>query len=107
MEDQLEAEKKQIMKQFAKERAIIDAKVEIAEEDRKKLLEELEQKQVHAQQSKTDQQKLLRKIKNMEEKLLQGNEAMQKVMKQEQKLLKTTAMLEERRRQQLLMEQDL
>jgi hypothetical protein len=42
MEEQLEAEKQQIMKKFAKERAIIDAKVEIAEEDRKKLLEELE-----------------------------------------------------------------
>lgn len=91
MEDQLEAEKKQIMKQFAKERAIIDAKVEIAEEDRRKLLEELEQKQNQAQQEKTKQTKILRKIKNMEEKLLQGNEAMQKIMKQEQKLLKTTA----------------
>ena len=40
----------------------------------------------------------------MEEKLLQGNEAMQKVMKQEQKLLKTTAEIEERRRNQLIME---
>lgn len=48
MEDQLESEKRQIMKQFAKERAIIDAKVEIAEEDRRKLLEELEQKQNQA-----------------------------------------------------------
>lgn len=44
MEEQLEEEKRTIMKQFAKERAIIDAKVEIAEEDRKKLLEELEHK---------------------------------------------------------------
>jgi predicted ATP-dependent protease len=44
MEDQLEAEKKQIMKQFAKERALIEQKGEIAEEDRKKLLEELELK---------------------------------------------------------------
>ena len=58
------------MKLFAKERAIIDAKVEIAEEDRRKLLEELEQKQNQAQQEKTKQTKILRKIKNMEEKLL-------------------------------------
>lgn len=81
MEEQLEQEKKQIIKQFAKERAIIDAKVEIHEEDRKKLLEELEQKQNQAQTEKSNQQKLLKKIKGMEEKLLQGNEAMQKVMK--------------------------
>lgn len=83
MEEELEGQKKTIMKQFAKERAVIEAKVEIAEEDRKKLLEELEQKQVHAQEEKTKQMKLLKKIKNMEEKLLQGNEAMQKIMKQE------------------------
>ena len=44
MEDQLEQEKKQIMKKFAKEKAVINAKVELEEEDRKKLLEELEQK---------------------------------------------------------------
>jgi len=43
----------------------------------------------------------------MEEKLLRGNEEMEKAMKQEQKLLKSKAELEERRRQQLAMEQDL
>lgn len=48
MEEQLEAEKHAIMKKFAKERAIIDAKVEIAEEDRKRLLEELESKSAAA-----------------------------------------------------------
>ena len=95
------------MKQFAKERQIIDAKVEIAEEDRKKLLEELEQKQINAQQEKSNAQKLLTRIKKMQEKLLQGDEAMEKAMKQEQKLLKTKAEIEERRRQQLMMEQDL
>jgi kinesin family protein 3/17 len=69
------------MKQFAKERQIIDAKVEIAEEDRKKLLEELEQKQINAQQEKSNAQKLLTRIKKMQEKLLQGDEAMEKAMK--------------------------
>lgn len=58
------------MKQFAKERQIIDAKVEIAEEDRKKLLEELEQKTNNAQQEKSNAQKLLNRIKKMQEKLL-------------------------------------
>ena len=43
----------------------------------------------------------------MEEKLLRGNEEMEKAMKQEQKLLKSKAELEERRRAQLAMEQDL
>ena len=43
----------------------------------------------------------------MEEKLLRGNEEMERAMKQEQKLLKSKAELEERRRAQLAMEQDL
>jgi len=34
MEEQLEAEKKQIMKEFERQKANINAKVEIAEEDR-------------------------------------------------------------------------
>ena len=38
---------------------------------------------------------------------MQGNEEMERAMKQEQKLLKSKAELEERRRQQLKMEQDL
>jgi len=43
----------------------------------------------------------------MEDKLLQGTEVMQKAMKQEQKLLKSRADLEMRRRQQLQLEQEL
>lgn len=71
------------MKKFEKERAVIDAKVEIAEEDRKKLLEEMDAKSKLAQSEKSNQQKLLSKIKKMQEKLLQGDEAMEKAMKQE------------------------
>ena len=43
----------------------------------------------------------------MEGKLLQGTEVMKKAMKQEQKLLQSKAELEERRRQQLQLEQEL
>lgn len=43
----------------------------------------------------------------MEEKLLRGNEAMEKAMKQEQDLLKTKAELEDKRRNQLRLEQEL
>jgi hypothetical protein len=43
----------------------------------------------------------------MEDKLLQGTEDMQKAMKQEQKLLKSRAELEKRRREQLQLEQEL
>ena len=107
MEDQLEAEKKQIMKDFERQKASINAKVEIAEEDRQRLLAELESKNEAQQKEKAEQQKLVKRIKNMEDKLLHGTEAMQKAMRQEQKLLKSKAELEERRRQQLMLQQEL
>jgi len=107
LENQLETEKKQITKEFEKQKARIAAKQEIAEEDRQRLLAELEDKNKVQQKEKSEQQKLLKKIENMEGKLLQGTEVMQKAMKQEQKLLKTKAEVEERRRQQLLKQQEL
>jgi len=42
----------------------------------------------------------------MEEKLLRGNELMEEAMQQEKKLLKTKAEVEERRREQLRIEQE-
>ena len=44
MEEQLENEKRAIMKDFEKQKAKISAKVEIAEEERSRLLTELETK---------------------------------------------------------------
>ena len=49
----------------------------------------------------------LKKIKNMEEKLLHGSEAMEKALKQEQDLLKTKSELEEKRIMQMRLEQEL
>jgi hypothetical protein len=43
----------------------------------------------------------------MEEKLLRGSEAMEQAMKQEQELLKTKSQLEEKRREQLRIAQEL
>ena len=55
----------------------------MAEEEKQKLLEELKQKEEVQNKEKSKQQRLLKKIKNMEGKLLQGNEAMEKAMRQE------------------------
>ena len=55
MEDQLEAEKKQIMKDFERQKANINAKVEIAEEDRQRLLAELESKNEGQSKEKAEQ----------------------------------------------------
>lgn len=70
-------------------------------------MEELKQREDVANKEKSKQQKLLKRIKNMEEKLLHGNEAMEKAMKQEQDLLKSKAELEEKRILQVRLEQEL
>ena len=51
-----------MVKETEKKRQQIMAKTEIAEEDRARLLSELEEKQKAQQQEKSDQQKLLKKI---------------------------------------------
>jgi kinesin family protein 3/17 len=97
MEEQLEREKLDIKKKFEKQRLKIQAQAEMAEEEKRQLLEELKTKEEKANKEKSKQQKLLKKIKNMEEKLLHGSEAMEKALKQEQDLLKTKSELEEKR----------
>ncbi|CAI2386785.1 unnamed protein product [Moneuplotes crassus] len=116
-----EADKKQMAKlekKIEKEKALIKAKADeqrkkiieqknIAEEERQKLLDDLKKKEQDQEKSKTKQQKLLKRLKNMEEKVLIGNEVMNKAMKQEIELQKTKADVEERRREQLRIKQEL
>ena len=83
MEEQLENEKLDIKKKFEKERIKIAQQAEMAEEEKQAILSELKAKEEKAHKEKSKQQKLLKKIKNMEEKLLHGNEAMEKALKQE------------------------
>jgi hypothetical protein len=49
----------------------------------------------------------LKKIKGMEEKLISGTEAMEQAMRQEQQLLQTKCELEDKRREQVRMAQEL
>ena len=55
-----------IKKQFEKERLKIEQQNEMAEEEKNNLLKELQDKEERANKEKNKQQKLLKKIKNME-----------------------------------------
>jgi len=70
MEDKLEQEKRAMMKDFEKQKALIGAKVDIVEEEKARLLAELNTKNEAEQKEKQKQQKLLKKLKNMEEKIV-------------------------------------
>jgi kinesin family protein 3/17 len=107
LEEKLEREK-QIIKQKAEEqrKKIIEQK-NLAEDERQQLLDDLKKKEEDQEKAKTKQQKLLKRLKNMEEKVLMGDEVMNKAMKQEIELQKTKAELEEKRREQLRIKQEL
>lgn len=56
---------------------------EIDEEEKKKLMDELNKREEAQKKEKSKKSKLLKKIKGMEEKLVHGSEAMEQAMKQE------------------------
>lgn len=77
MEKQLEKEKKAIKKKFENEKSKIMQQTEMDEEEKKKLMDDLKIREEAQQKEKSKKQKLLKKIKGMEEKLLHGSEAME------------------------------
>lgn len=107
LEAKLEKEKLLIKQKAEEQRKLITEQKNIAEEERQKMLDELKKKEEDQEKSKTKQQKLLKRLKNMEEKVLQGSEVMKKAMKQEIELQKARADVEERRREQLRIQQEL
>ena len=66
-----------IKKKFDSEKQKIMLQTEMAEEDKKRLMDELSKKEEAQQKEKNKKSKLLKKIKGMEEKLLHGSEAME------------------------------
>ena len=107
LEKKLEKEKLLIKTKAEEQRQKIIEQKNIAEDERQELLEALKKKEQDQEKSKSKQMKLLKRLKNMEEKVLQGNEVMNKAMKQEIELQKTKSDVEERRREQLRIKQEL
>lgn len=107
LEAKLEKEKQEIKEKAEAERKKIIDQKNIAEDERQKLLDDLKSKAEEQEKAKTKQQKLLKRLKNMEEKVVQGDAALQTAAKQEIELQKARAELEEKRREQLRINQEL
>lgn len=65
MEEKIEADKKDIRKKFEKQRAKIEAQVEMAAEEKKKLIVELEEKEGKKQDEKKQASKALKRLNKM------------------------------------------
>ena len=79
----------------------------LAEDQKQKLIEDLHKKEEEEEKAKTKQQKLLKKLKGMEEKLLVGSKVMEEAIKQEKVLKKTKTKLEKENKKAVEMEMKL
>ena len=107
LEAKLEKEKQLIKQKADQQRQQILEQKNIADDERQKMLSELKNKEEDQEKAKSKQIKLLKRLKNMEDKVLQGSEVMKKAMKQELELQKTRAEVEDKRREQLRIKQEL
>ena len=95
LEKRLAKEKAYMAKKHDEEKKRILEQANLAEEERQRLLDELEKKNEDAEKNRKKQSKLLNRLKNMEEKVLVGNEQMKDAMKQEMLLAQKKAEVEE------------
>jgi len=79
----------------------------LAEEEKVRLLLALKEKEEAQKQAKENQEAMLKKLKKMEDKLLVGTKAMEQALKQEKELQKTKFELEERKKQEGRIKEEL
>ena len=99
LEDKLEKEKEEIRLHAEEERQQIELAKNMAETEKAQLFEDIQKKEEENRRAKEHQQKLLKKLKNMEEKLVTGSQMMEQAVRQEQELQRTQQELERRRRE--------
>ncbi|CAI2385220.1 unnamed protein product [Moneuplotes crassus] len=103
LEEKLIIEKEQIKKKADEERQRIEQEMNMADDEKKQVLDKLRQQEEEKEKSKTKQQELIKKLKKMEEKVLVGSEVMKEAKKQEKELKHTRKILEKenKRRERL------
>jgi DNA repair exonuclease SbcCD ATPase subunit len=93
-EAKLEQEKKEIRNQAEQERINIENQANLKQEEKKKLIEEIRKREDAEDKAKTKQQKLINRLKKMEEKMVVGSQAIEVAKKQQKELKKTQKQLE-------------
>ena len=81
-EDKLEQEKKDIKEAAQQEKLNIENQANLKQEEKKKLLEEIRKREEAEEKAKTKQQKLISRLKKMEEKMVVGSQAIEVAKKQ-------------------------
>ena len=92
-EHKLGQEKDELRKRAERERQEIENQANLKQEEKKRLLDELRAREEEEEKAKTKQQKMLKKLKKMEEKIMCGNQAMEVAKAQKKEYKKTQAQL--------------
>mmetsp|Transcript_19507 Transcript_19507/g.19535 ORF Transcript_19507/g.19535 Transcript_19507/m.19535 type:complete len:392 (+) Transcript_19507:1047-2222(+) len=107
IEDKIVREKEEILLQTEERKKEIEAQKDIAESEKKKLIEELQKEAEEQQIAQEKQSKLLKKLKQMEQKVISGAQIMEQAVRQEQDLQKARMELEMREKQEQQLNQDI
>lgn len=95
LEEKLKREKEEIRRQAEEERQRIEQQMNMAEDEKKAVLQKLRQQEEEKEKAKTKQQALIHKLKKMEEKVLMGTQVIEEAKKQSKELKKTKKILEQ------------
>merc|ERR1719387_2116719 len=101
MKLRLEKDKERIEKEQENERIRIQTETNMSEQEMQRKMRELENKNKKLEAERANQLDLIGKLKNMEDKMLRGNEMMAQALEQEQHLHKAQVELDERKREEL------
>jgi Kinesin motor domain len=107
MEKKLLEEKEEIKKMTEDKKKEIETQKNLAEDQKLKLLDELQKTTEEQELEKEKQAKLIKKLKQMQEKLVQGSQMMENAVRQEQELQKARMELEMRTRQEQQLAKEL
>ena len=106
-EDKLEKEKEEIRRKAEIEKQQIESQAHLKQEEKEKLLLEIRQKEEYEEKAKTKQQKLINRLKKMEEKMVVGSQAIEVAKKQQKELKKTQKALEKESKKERELEEEL
>ncbi len=107
LQEKFKHEQEAFLKSNEARKKEIEESVTIVEAEKYKLLEELKSKQQEQEKRNEQKEKLVAKLKQLEEKFVIGEENEKKAKENEQKINKAKAELEEREKQRLLLQKKL
>jgi len=106
-EEKLEREKGEIRRKADEEKMKIESQANLEKEEKTVLLAEIRKREEAEEKAKTKQQKLISRLKKMEEKMVVGSQAIEVAKKQQKELKKTQKALEKEAAKEKHMEEQL